>query len=290
MAAGGIRARDHARVRGVFVPLASRPTDLHGRSRRQPAGVARGPDDLPLFRVLGIRTAPPPGIAPPVPVVFAVTPPFLRYLDDRDAVRVLRLPRLLDRPVRIAIREQQAIVRVFVVLNEKAMLRRSPGIAIPEAVGPVERKVHHAVVVHAPLLRLLGRGVAGVGFESRPIRHRIAPRDEHIGAVAGRHDDGVFRRDRNSLEAEKGIAVLVRLGGDRDDVEQRADPAYCRGRRRRNAAAEESAARHPGVDHFLECRIAGRIAGSCRLLLGDVLPSNACSAQRSGPSYHRSRV
>jgi len=112
-------------------------------------------------------------------------------LDDRDAVGVQRLVGLLLIPVGDAVGEQQAFVGVLVVLCDEAVPR------------PVDWKIHQAVVVHAPLPRLVSRAVARVVRELRPARHRIAPGDEDFGRVSAWHRNGVGGRYLDAAKAEQ---------------------------------------------------------------------------------------
>jgi hypothetical protein len=84
-------------------------------------------------------------------------------LDDRDTVGVERFVGLFFIPVGDAIEKQQSIVGVLIVLHEQTM-RRS-----------LDWEVHQAVIVHAPLLRLVGRAVAAILLELRAVGDRIAP-------------------------------------------------------------------------------------------------------------------
>ena len=62
-----------------------------------------------------------------------------------------------------AVAKQQSIIGVLIVMHEQAM-RRS-----------LDWEVHQAVIVHAPLLRLVGRAVAAILLELRAVGDRIAP-------------------------------------------------------------------------------------------------------------------
>ncbi len=115
-------------------------------------------------------------------------------LDDADAVGVLRLGGLLGIPVGDAVGEQHAVVGVLVVLDDEAVLRRT-----------VDREVHDPVVVHAPLLGLFVCGVAAVLLERGTVRDRVAPGDQHVGAIAGRDDHGVLAGGGDALEPEQRL-------------------------------------------------------------------------------------
>ena len=112
-------------------------------------------------------------------------------LDDRHAVRGLRLLRLLLVPVGDSVGEEQYVVRVLVVLDEQATRRA------------VDREVHDAVVVHPPLPLLLERGVARVRLELRAVGDRVAPGDEDARGVTLGHDDRIRRRYRDAFEPEQ---------------------------------------------------------------------------------------
>ena len=118
-------------------------------------------------------------------------------------------------PVGDAVREEQAVVGVLVVLDQQAAPRS------------VDRKVHHAVVMHAPLPGLVSGGVAGILLEHRPVRDGIAPGDEHFSRVPRRYHDCVGVRHRDALKAEqrpaRSSATVLGRGGN--GFQQRANAA-----------------------------------------------------------------
>ena len=143
-------------------------------------------------------------------------------LDDRDAVGGEGLGRLGRRPVGDAVGEEQAVVGVLVVLDDQAV-GAAPPLPVEEqtvelvgrasvedlgqqAAGGVdvaqggEREVDEPVVVHTPLLGLLGGGVAGVGGEGGAVGDGVAPGDEDLPPVPGGHDHGVEGADGDGCE------------------------------------------------------------------------------------------
>ena len=106
------------------------------------------------------------------------------HLDHRHAMCGDRLGDLLGRPGLHAVGMQQAVVDILVVHRQQAACR---------AVGTAaERDIVDAVVMHAGLQRLFGRGVAGIRAEDGLAggrADRIAPAVQHRGeadAAAGR--------------------------------------------------------------------------------------------------------
>ncbi|SRB31010.1 Uncharacterised protein [Escherichia coli] len=69
-----------------------------------------------------------------------------------------------------------------------------------------QAKPRHAVVVHPGLRRLFFRGVATVGFKNRQISGNpggVAPFVEGLRDVSFRHDNGIFRGNRQAGETER---------------------------------------------------------------------------------------
>ena len=88
-------------------------------------------------------------------VIMAIaTPP---DFDDRHAVGVDRLVGFFRIPISDTVREEQAVVGILVVLHQQAAPRS------------VDREVHQAIIMHAPLPGLVGGAVAGILLERRPV-------------------------------------------------------------------------------------------------------------------------
>ena len=176
-------------------------------------------------------------------------------LDDRHAMRRLRLARLGNRVAgtHLAVDEQHFFVRVFVVHAQQAALAgRLARVAtlvlvVATAIVPfvVDREEVHAVVVHAELLQLVGRSLAGSASERRAARHdRVAPGHEHIGGVAGRHLHQIDHRSPTGghiVEADAGKARTLRrlMGLHRADQSAQAEAARRRQGRCTHAARDE---------------------------------------------------
>ena len=175
---GRVRRRLHA------VVASNRTSDRDRRLAGDPAGVRRRPHHLPR----------------------RVTAATLANVDDVDAVGVLRLRRLLGGPVGRAVGEQQDVVGVLAVLHQQPLARAA-----------TDREVDDPVVVHPPLLGLVGGAVAGVRRERRPVRHRITPGDQHPRRVARRDHHRVRRRRRDRREPERAgraaRAAILRCAG-----------------------------------------------------------------------------
>lgn len=77
-----------------------------------------------------------------------------------------------------------------------------------------QAKPRHAVVVHPGLRRLFFRGVATVGFKNRQISGNpggVAPFVEGLRDVSFRHDNGIFRGNRQAGETERRRFAEVTL-------------------------------------------------------------------------------
>ena len=126
--------------------------------------------------------------------------PFATFVFDFEhghAVGGLGFAHFLRRPGDHSVREQQALVGVFVVDDQQA------------ALGAVLGKVVHAVVVHADLGFLVRGGVAGVVLEGVVFAgqaHGRTPGRNHLHRVAFGHDHGVGQGNSHTLEAEQGSA------------------------------------------------------------------------------------
>ncbi|MNR14436.1 hypothetical protein D3C85_1309110 [compost metagenome] len=130
------------------------------------------------------------------------------HLDHRHAVRVLRFQHLVGIPFLHAVDVQQAVVGVFVVHRQQAVLGAGG--------GQRQREVAHAVMVHAGLDFLLGGRVGRVLLERRQIAldaDRVAPGVQHVGAVAFRHHHAVVAGERDGLEAQQRRLLGKRHAG-----------------------------------------------------------------------------
>ena len=169
-------------------------------------------------------------------------------LDDRHAVRRLRLRDLLRGPGPHAVRVQEPVVGVLVVDDEQAVRRRHRG-------SLDHREVVERVVVHAGLLRLVGRRVRRVLAERRSVRHRVAPRVEHVGLVSLGHDDriGLRRGDRDETRGRRLHRCADRAGRSSAPCERDA------GERERAACERPLEQRAPLGVHLVEGRVAARV-------------------------------
>ena len=155
------------------------------------------------------------------------------HLDHRHAMCGDRLGDLLGRPGLHAVGMQQAVVDILVVHRQQAACR---------AVGAAaEREIVDAVVMHAGLQRLLGRGVAGIRAEDGLAggrADRIAPAVQHRGGVARRHHHLVDRAHRHRGEADAAAGrcrALTQAGAATQAAEQAGGHAA-------QAAAQQQAA------------------------------------------------
>lgn len=175
----------------------------------------------------------------------------LSHLDHRNAMRRLRLRHLFGAPVVHAAAVKQAVIGVFVVDAKQAVGRRR--LAVFD-----EGEEMHAVVVHAGLLHLGGRIVAGIGAGTRAVGNRVAPGVEQGRRVALGQDDGIGGGWWNSREVVEHPGGAAGTGGQ----------AW-----QRNAGGSQGAAangQHAGrqkapperVGQHIECHVMVAFAGT----------------------------
>ena len=134
------------------------------------------------------------------------------------------------------------------------------------AFDPDQREVDDAVVVHPPLLLLVGGGVAGVRGKGRAVGDRVTPGDQHLPGVALWHHHGVGA-SRSVLPAKpssgRGLSprlpARLRAAAGRAREELAHAAAQHARRRSRHTAAEQRSPREPGVHDLGEALVVGRV-------------------------------
>ena len=132
------------------------------------------------------------------------------YRHDGDAVRRLRFTHLFQAGgLGAAVGEQVLLVNVFVIDGHHAMI-------------VIDREEAHAVVIVAELFFLIGGAVVALRIEGRRAVHqRLAPGDQHLGAVARRDGHLIGGRRGDALKAQQLVRRQIlcqRLTGDRPDA------------------------------------------------------------------------
>ena len=222
-AVGGVAVVQHAAVDGAVrrqvvllrlehVQAGRRARDPHRRVGGDAATVLRAALHLPLLAGL-------------------------EGLDHRHAMRGLGLAHLLDGDAAAAGQSfhavQLVLVGVFVVHHQQSAVVGDAEVRLRvRLTGLHQREVVHAVVVHAVLLFLLRGGLRGRHIPVPGARHdRIAPGNQHLGPVAGRHAHQVLFQQpsgcvqqvgRHALEANARKARSLRHRGCRHAAHEAA--------------------------------------------------------------------